>query len=40
MGHSPIRVTVDTYGHLIPGANLFFVDGLDRKRAKKARSKP
>jgi hypothetical protein len=29
MGHSSIQVTVDTYGHLIPGANGCFVDGLD-----------
>jgi integrase len=31
MGHSSIQVTVDTYGHLIPGANINWVDGLDRK---------
>ena len=29
MGHSSIQVTVDTYGHLIPGANVSFVDRLD-----------
>jgi hypothetical protein len=29
MGHSSIQVTVDIYGHLIPGANLSFVDRLD-----------
>src|SRR5207253_11273111 len=29
MGHSSIQVTVDTYGHLIPGANVSFVDSLD-----------
>ncbi len=29
MGHSSIQVTVDTYGHLIPGANVSFVDTLD-----------
>jgi hypothetical protein len=28
-GHSRIQVTVDIYGHLIPGANLSFVDRLD-----------
>ena len=28
-GHSSIQVTVDTYGHLIPGANVAFVDTLD-----------
>ena len=31
MGHSSIQITVDTYGHLIPGANANWVDGLDRK---------
>jgi hypothetical protein len=30
-GHSSIQITVDTYGHLIPGANINWVDGLDRK---------
>jgi hypothetical protein len=30
MGHSSIQVTVDIYGHLIPGANVSFVDSLDR----------
>ena len=29
MGHGSIQVTVDTYGHLIPGANVSFVDTLD-----------
>jgi hypothetical protein len=29
MGHSSIPVTVDIYGHLIPGANVAFVDRLD-----------
>src|SRR5450432_4036842 len=29
MGHSSIQVTVDTYGHLIPGANVSYVDRLD-----------
>jgi hypothetical protein len=28
-GHSSIQVTVDTYGHLTPGANVSFVDKLD-----------
>jgi integrase len=30
MGHSSIQVTVDIYGHLIPGANVSFVDRLDQ----------
>ena len=29
MGHSSIQVTVDIYGHLIPGSNISFVDKLD-----------
>lgn len=29
MGHSTIQITVDTYGHLIPGANIGCVDQLD-----------
>ena len=29
MGHSSIQVTVDTYGHLIPGADVSWVDALD-----------
>jgi integrase len=29
MGHSSIQVTVDIYAHLIPGANVSFVDTLD-----------
>jgi hypothetical protein len=29
MGHSSIEVTVDTYGHLIPGADIAWVDRLD-----------
>ncbi len=31
MGHSSIQVTVDIYGHLIPGANVCYVDRLDEK---------
>jgi integrase len=31
MGHSSIQVTVDTYGHLIPGADIAWVDRLDVK---------
>ena len=33
MGHSSIQVTVDMYGHLIPGANISFVDKLDAQTA-------
>ena len=36
MGHSSIQVTVDIYGHLIPGANVSFVDKLDELPAQEA----
>jgi len=29
MGHNSIQITVDIYGHLMPGANISFVDRLD-----------
>jgi hypothetical protein len=29
MGHSSIQITVDTYGRLIPGADIACVDRLD-----------
>jgi integrase len=29
MGHSSIQVTVDVYGHLVPGGNRAAVDRLD-----------
>lgn len=29
MGHSSIQVTVDVYGHLVPGANVAFMDKVD-----------
>ena len=32
MGHSSIQVTVDTYGHVIPGASMPYVDRLDQSR--------
>jgi integrase len=35
MGHSSIQVTVDTYGHLVPSADIAFVDRLDTKPKKK-----
>ncbi len=31
MGHASIQVTVDTYGHLIPGVGERYVDRLDSK---------
>ena len=33
MGHSSIQVTVDIYGHLVPGANRHAVDRLDDRPA-------
>jgi len=33
MGHSSIQITVDTYGHLIPGADIAWVDRLDSRTA-------
>ncbi len=29
MGHSSIKITVDCYGHLVPGADIAWVDNLD-----------
>ena len=40
MGHSSIQVTVDTYGHLIPGANVCFVDRLDGVGTEEAKTSP
>jgi hypothetical protein len=40
MGHSSIQVTVDTYRHLIPGANVTFVDRLDELSGQKPETKP
>ncbi|SPF43623.1 putative Phage integrase [Candidatus Sulfotelmatobacter kueseliae] len=40
MGHSSIQVTVDIYGHLIPGANVCFVDRLDGVLAEEAKTTP
>ena len=40
MEHSSIQVTVDIYGHLIPGANVCFVDRLDGVSAEEAKTSP
>src|ERR1700693_2392069 len=40
MGHSSIQVTVDTYGHLIPGADINWIDGLDRKTSPQQNATP
>ncbi|HEX9264371.1 MAG TPA: tyrosine-type recombinase/integrase, partial [Candidatus Binatia bacterium] len=35
MGHSSIQITVDTYGHLVPGGNRAAVDKLDIEVSEK-----
>jgi integrase len=40
MGHSSIQITVDTYGHLIPGADINWIDGLDRKTSPQQNATP
>jgi integrase len=40
MGHHSIRVTVDTYGHLVPGGNKAAVDRLDTLLAQPAATQP
>src|SRR5579884_2027347 len=40
MGHSSIQVTVDTYGHLIPGGNIAWVDALDAKPSQQKNATP
>jgi integrase len=40
MGHSSIQVTVDTYGHLIAGADIKWIDGLDRKTTPQPNATP
>jgi integrase len=40
MGHSSIQVTVDTYGHLIPGGNIAWVDALDPKTSQQKNATP
>ncbi len=36
MGHSSINVTVDIYGHLVPGGNRAAVDKLDAEVVERA----
>ena len=38
MGHHSIKVTVDTYGHLVPGGNKEAVDRLDDRIAASIRN--
>ena len=38
MGHSSIQITVDTYGHLIPGADIKWIDRLDENKFETKRN--
>jgi integrase len=38
LGHSSIQVTVDTYGHVIPGANRQAIDRLDDDTTRNSRA--
>jgi Phage integrase family len=40
MGHSSIQITVDTYGHLVPGADIAWVDRLDRETTPQQSATP
>jgi hypothetical protein len=40
MGHRSIQVTVDTYGYLISGADVSFVDRLDEVPAEAVKPTP
>ena len=40
MGHSSIQVTVDVYGHLVPGANIAWVDRLNAKTSPQQNATP
>ena len=40
LGHSSIQVTVDLYGHLVPSANISWVDGLDSEEMKEQSATP
>ena len=40
MGYSSIQITVDTYGHLIPGADIAWVDRLDAKVSHQQNTTP
>jgi len=34
VGHRRIQVTIDVYGHLVPGENVAWIDTLDRSPEK------
>ena len=39
-GYSSLQITVDTYGHLIPGADIAWVDRLDAKTSPQQSAPP
>jgi hypothetical protein len=40
MGHSSIQVTVDTYGHLVAGGDIKWIDGLDSQTSAQPSATP
>jgi integrase len=40
LGHSSIAITVDLYGHLVPSANIAWVDRLDAKTSQQQNATP
>jgi hypothetical protein len=40
MGHSSIQITVDVYGHLVPGGNRAAVDRLDDAQPSGTQAQP
>ena len=40
LGHSSIQVTVDLYGHLVPSANIAWVDRLDTETSQQQNATP
>ena len=40
MGHSSIQITCDVYGHLVPGADVSWVDRLDSKTSPQLNATP
>jgi len=40
MGHSSIRITADVYGHLIPGADISWIDRLDGEQRQQQSATP
>jgi integrase len=38
LGHASIQTTIDIYGHLVPGADVSFVDRLDAAPSNRAKT--